>query len=324
MPPKNLDKLTRVQTFAGEKVTVVKPGIALVMYSMADLNVVMTKAADVLEAYLDFVPKGSIVSIYAPPVDEFIPDHFIPFDASALHNLLNLLRVGPSSPDVEAVGFELAGTTDGQVGDYGASLGAINFDIEEDEESETSILRLEFPWNLLDNIDVGDLVDFLEKAARLFPYCSGNAGMSFNYSIGYTTAAREEIQKLLPRFLGFDSAYSSAQLMMRGKSPPAHWLNFLDSDLVMILGGEEKLHTELLECELRSIESGILIRGAKYPPIVDVNRQGFDIGQLPIVARAIQPVRFDEGSFTGLEDEDLGLAWLERFDNLSSRDWDNG
>ena len=324
MPPKNLEKLTRTRTFEGEEVIVVKPGIALVMYSVADLNVVMTTAADVLEAYLDFVPAGSIVSSYEPPADEFTPDQFVPFDASACRDLLNRLRVGPSSPDVEGEGFELAGTADGQAVDYGASLGAINFAIEEEEEPETSILRLELPWNLLDNMDVVDLVDFLERAARLFPYCSGNAGMSFNYTIGYTTAAREEIQKLLPRFLGFDSAYSSAQLMMRGKSPPAHWLNFLDADLVKALGGEEKLRTELLECEVRSLGSGVIIRGAKYPPIVDVNRQGSDIGQLPTVARAIQPIRFAEGSFAGLEDEDVGLAWLERFDNLSSRDWDNG
>lgn len=326
MPPNNLEKLTRVRTFEGEDIVVLRPGIALTMYSDAEFATVMTAAADVLQAYLDFVPTGAIVASYVPPSGEYAPDSFVPFTLPIRRNLLNQLRTGPPSADDEGYGFELTSTSDGQAGDYGVSLGAINFAVSEegDASNETSLLRLELPWNLLNNLDVSALVDFFQQASRLFPFCSGNAGMSFNYTVGYTTAARDEMQRLLPRFLGFDPAYSTAQLEMRGKSPPAHWLNLLDSNLVAALGGEERLRFELSECEVGSIDGGLLIRAAKYPPVIDVNRQGHDIGLLPVVARVLRPIRFNEAAFTGLSDMEYGQAWLERFDSLAPRDWDNG
>lgn len=324
MPPKNLDKLTRIRTYEGEDVVVLRPGIALNMYSVAELAAVMTATADVLEAYLDFVPTGSIAASYAPAEDEYTPDEFVPFDASAERKLLDQLRAGPPSPDDENYCFELIATLDGQAGDYGVSFGGINLAVAEDADNDTSILRLELPWNLLDRLDVSALVDFFERAANRFPFCSGNAGMSFIYAGGYTGAAVDEIQKLLPRFLGFDSIYGSPYLEMRGKSPPVHWLNLLDGELVAVFGGDEKLRSELSGCEVRSIGSGVLIRAAKFPPVVDINRQGRDIGRLPIVARALQTVRFDDSTFTPLPDKESGQAWLERFDNLPSSDWDNG
>jgi hypothetical protein len=100
-------------------------------------------------------------------------------------------------------------------------------------------------------------------------------------------------------------------------------LNLLDGNLVEALGGEENLLSKLEGCEVKRLESGMLISAAKFPPVVDVNRGGLDIGRLPTVARVLKPIRFDEGLFAGLQDADSGQAWLERFDNLASRDWDN-
>ena len=111
---------------------------------------------------------------------------------------------------------------------------------------------------------------------------------------------------------------------MRKKSPPANWLNLIDGERMQALGGEEKLRSELEGCEISRLGSGLLIRAAKFPPVVDVNRQGPDIGGLPTVARALRPIRFGEGLFAGLQDADAGKEWLERFDQLDSSDLDNG
>jgi hypothetical protein len=323
MPPKDLDKLTRIRTYEGEDVVVLRPGIAITMYSQAEVGEVMIAAADVLEAYLDFVPPGAIAALYEPPSDEYSPGEYVQFNSSTRRDLLDDLRAGPPSLDVGGDGFELTATSNGHAGDYGAMLGAINFTDADVANKVTSLLRLELPWNLLDTIEVDEPVDFFERVTKLFPFCSGNAGLSFIYTISYTTPAKEELQKLMPRFHGFDCDYNTAQLRMRGKSPPAHWLNFLDADLVAALGGEEALRSKLSECEVRSVSGGVLIRAAKFPPVVDVNRQGTDIGCLPSVARVLRPVRFDKATFVGLPDAQSGQAWLDRFDDLASGDWDN-
>ena len=120
-----------------------------------------------------------------------------------------------------------------------------------------------------------------------------------------------------------DSAYDGAQHKMRGKSPPAHWLNFLDAGLVETLGGEGALWTELEGCDFRSVASGLVIRSARYPRVADSNLQWPDIGLLPVVANALGSVRIEDPTFVGLPNAIAGRGWLERFDSLSAGTWDN-
>ena len=324
MPPRDLDKLTRRQSYKGSERILVRPGIAMILYSQAELTSVMIAAAEVLQTYLDFVPHSAIAALYAQPPEDDLGGSFLPFDAAARRHLFDSLRAGSLSAGDAGYGCVLSATLDGQAGDYGFTLGAVNLESEDVDESETSFLRLQLPWNLLDKIDVEALVDFLATAAERFPFCCGNAGMSFIHTIAYEVEARREIQKLLPRFLGFDSAYDWAKLEMRGKSPPAHWLNFLNSDLLAALGGEARLRLELDGCTIKQLGSGLLIRAARFPPVVDVNRRGLDIGRLPVVARVLKPVIYNEAGFIGLPDEDSGQAWLDRFDDQAPLSWDNG
>lgn len=323
MPPIDHKKFSRTLSYDGRDVVILRPGIALVLYSHAELPAVMQATANVLLAYLDFVPPDAIAAKYEDGPDEYTPGRWIAFNPATRAALLAELRSGAVSPEDEGYGFVLIAKSDGQAGRYGVKFGGINFAANEDEENETSILRLEFPSNLLDTVDVTSFLDFVVRAAALFPFCCGHAGFSFIYTLAFVPEAREEIDKLLPRFLGFDTGHTSMQLDMRGKSPPAHWLNLLDLDLVRAVGGEEKLRLELDGCEIKHLGSGVLIRAAKFPSVVDVNRGGLDIGRLPVVAWVLKPIRFDEGLFVGLNDADSGQAWLERFDKLAPRDWDN-
>lgn len=316
--------LTRTRAFGSESLVIVRPAVALVMYSYDNLARVMAAAADVVEAYLGFVPAGVIVASYEPPLDEHSPDGYVPFDAPAARGLLGQLRVGPPALDEdEGYGFELSATSDGQAGGYGVSFGGIDLANADDADSETSMLQLDVPWPLPEAMNAEALVDFFERVANLFPFCAGNAGLSFNHTVGYTTPAWDEAQKLLPRFLGFDATFGSPQLAMRGKSPGAHWLNFLGAELVDALGGEERLRAQLSGCELRKVRDGLLVRAARLPPVVDVNRGGPDVGRLPVVSRTLRPVRFDSARFSPLPSHERARAWLRRFDERPAGDWDN-
>ena len=323
MPHHQLETLSRTISFQGRDVVIVRPGIAFILYSSADLASVMSATAEVLIAYLDYVPPSSVIATFRPGVDEYTPGRWVQFDENVKTQLILDLRSGRWSEEDEGYSFVLSATADGQAGGYGVSFGGIDLSGEMAEETETSLLRLEFPCDLPDSMDMDSLFNFFARTAEMFPYCSGNAGMSFIHTVSWIPEARETICKLLPRFLGFEPSHDSAQLEMRGKCPAAHWLNLLDWDLVSALGGEEKLRSDLDCCEIQRLESGILIRAAKFPPIIDVNRGGRDIGCLPSVARVLSPIRFDEALFAGLGDTESGKAWLERFDNLVSRDWNN-
>jgi hypothetical protein len=339
MPLADLEKLSRTVSHGGKDISILRPGIALTLYSGADLPTVMRATADVLREYFDFIPAGSIAAIYKQGADEYTPGHWVRFDADERNRLMTELLSETASPQDGGYGFVLSATLDGQAGNYGARFGGIDFTIakeeEEDEEGDededaegeengTSVLRLELPWNLLDDVPVDSLIDFIQRAAKNFPFSSGHAGLSFNHTVSFVPEARDWVDKLAPRFLGFDSAHPSMQHELREKTPPAHWLNLLDATLVQALGGEAKLQSELKGAEVKRLGNGVLIRGAKYPPVGDVNRGAPDIGHLPTVARAIKPIRLDEGLLAGLRDAERGKAWLERFDNLKSRDWDNG
>jgi len=327
------EALTKTRSYEGEHVVVLRPSIVLTLYSAAPLGDVMIASADVLEAYLDFVPPDAIVSRYAPPSDEYSPDGFDPFGTGERAQLLQELRSGtPPAPDADddfaddsGYGFELAATLDGAAGHFGARLGAIAFDPDnEDDDTATSLLQLHWPADWLEQHEVDALVDFVAQAANQFPFCTGNAGMSFSYTVGYTSAAREEMQALLPRYLGFDPAYGSTQLVIRDKTTPAHWINLIDAKLLAELGGKLQLESALAGCELRDLaQGGLLIRGAKLPPVADVNRLAPDVGLLPVVANALKPTRFDDASETGLVDAQAAADWLERFDALPVGPFDN-
>lgn len=325
MQATDLESVSRTLLYDGRKVVILRPCIAVVLFSHADFTTLMTATADVLLTYLDFIPPGSIHSQFepGPDDDEYTPGTWVAFDSAKRLRLISELRNRPLSQDNRAYSFLLSATPDGQAGDYGVNFLGMNFDLVEGYDDATSVLRLELPWNLLATVTVDALVNFIERASALFPFCCGHAGMSFIQPATFVPEAREEIHKLLPRFIGLDCAHSSIRLRMRGKTPPPHWLTILDDHLIGMLGGEQKLRLALDGCDINRLQDGLLIRAAKFPPVGDVNRGALDIGRMPVVASALKPIRFDEALFVGLKDADSGQAWIDRFNNLAPREWDN-
>lgn len=322
MPPKNLESLRRTSIRFKQECTAVQPGLAVLLYTTAELDRATTAAADILEAYLTFVPDGSIKAIYHIGENEY-SSGFVPFDAAARNQLLYDLRRGPVLIDEDGYDFVLSATMDGQAGQYGCRFRGTTIPDPDDFPDETSLIRLEFPWDYLDTVDVDIFVGFVKDVAELYPFCTGHAGMSFINTIVYEPAARAEIAKIVPRFLGFDCAYDWTYVYMRGKVPPAHWIQLLDLVTVERLGGENRLKQALQGCEIHDLSQGLLVRGAKYPPVGDVNRLALDIGLLPAVAKVLAPVRYDEPNELGLGSDTAGKAYLRRFDERKSRDWNN-
>ncbi len=333
----DLDSLmARTVCFADDRVTVVRPGLALVLYSYAPFGEVMRASADVLDLFVNVVPSGTRLYSYGPPDDAGAPDDFLAFGPSERATMLRQLRTGAVSNDDEGFGLAIYSTDDGQAQQYGFQLGAIDVDADEEgsmdgdespsqsaELTETSMLRLEFPWDLVESRRAEQFLEFVTRVANVFPFCSGTAGFSHLYTVGYATAARQEIQNLCRRFIGFDTAYSSAQLAMRRRSPSVHWLNLIDGDLLAKLGGYVELAQRLGPCQLVNLAGGVLIRSARFPQVADVDRGALDIGCMPLVAKALEPIRMTAGDYVGLPDRESGLAWLARFDRLADKDWEN-
>ncbi|HEX5745799.1 MAG TPA: type VI immunity family protein [Archangium sp.] len=324
MTRRELSFLAKTRAYDGDEVVVVRPGMALLLYTAAPLPAANAATADVLESYLRFIPEGAIATTYVTSEDEYVQGGWEPFDLGRRTHLLNDLRTMPVTEDIEGYGFVLSSSSDGQAGQFGARYRGSTL-AEPIFPNETSLLRLEFPWDFLNTVEDSVFLAFIREAAELFPFSTGHAGMSFIYTISYEVEAREEIQKLVPRFLGFDPAYDWVKNWMRGRVLTAHWLNLLDNETAEALGGEEKLRSALEGCEVQRLRNGLLIRGARHPPVGDVNRGAGDLGLLPLVAKVLRPRRFEHSAplHLGLPDEAAGQAWLERFDLRPALAWDN-
>jgi hypothetical protein len=154
---------------------------------------------------------------------------------------------------------------------------------------------------------------------------SGHAGLTFKTTPGSQGDAASEIFKRLPRYFGFSPCDFSLRNEMLGHTFVAHWLNYVDQGLAASLGGPNAIVSSLPECDVRKLKKGLLIRGAKLPPIGDINRKAPDLGRLPEVSRLLKPTRLDiETTYLANDDPtfDAG-AWIERMDELDARAWDN-
>lgn len=322
MPIQNPDLLSRILTFNTGPTLIVRPSVSMVFYTRANYVAVKAAVADALQIYLRLVPAGAIAGIHEPVIDPDTGREWSPFDAAAHGALLQDLR--HTLHEEEDFNFVLSATLDGQAGDYGVAFSGINFDTAQDVEEAESVLRLDFPWNLLDLMPADTIVECFENFARLFPTCSGHAGMSFIHPMTFMPYSGDEIAKLARRFLGFDLSHDFVALEMRNKVLTAHWLNLLDAERLAILGGETYVTGALADCELRPLGSSLVIRSAKLPPIVDMNRSGPDAGRLPEVARLLKVIRFANPLLVGMGDSESGQEWLDRLDELLPRPWDNG
>jgi hypothetical protein len=294
------------------------PALCAFFYFSAPVHEIAAELAAGVEAYVDYVGLDALVSYSAPSGDWKVLTKR-QYDKDLRH-----LRNFPA--DHIAVTIDYEAGQGGEPGPFGIYLDA-DKDRGETWKDLTNHLRLDFPVDWLDSHDVEEFMALIVRIAEFEHVQTANVGYAFKSTSGSEGDAVSRIFEKIPRYLAFDPCDLGIRYHMQGHTFTAHWLNYLDDDMADELGGPDAIVEALPGCEVRKLAKGVLIRGAKLPPIGDSNRKAPDIGRLPDVARLLAPTRLDlsDTGFAG-EAEDHGFdaeAWMERLDTLASTDWDN-
>jgi hypothetical protein len=291
------------------------PALCGFLYFTADIHIVAKELANGIERYVELVGLDVLKSYVANSGD------WKPMTKSRLDRDLKHLRNFPK--DHIAVEIEYDAAEGGEPGNFGLYIDADEED--EDFEKRMSLFRFDFPAQWLEEHDVDQFIEFISNMVQLPHVQSAHVGYTFKSTSGSVDDAIVEVHKKLPRYLGFSPCDFELRYEMLGKTFTAHWLNYVNDDLAASVGGPNGIAEALPNCDVRRLKKGVLIRGAKLPPIGDRNRKAPDIGNLPEVARLLKPTRLEveETYFaTGNPDFDA-VKWIERMDDSEERPWDN-
>jgi hypothetical protein len=306
----DLDVLT-VRNVRGN--CIARPALSLFLYSNKSVHDLGSFAADTVELYLEYVGT-EVLKTYVGNNGELRD-----LTVRRLSRDFRQLRTFPKT--LGASWIEYDSDPDGWVGEYGVLLYATDFSRYDHERESDNLLRLDFPPDYWRQRGLEAFIDFVVRISNTFPIESGNAGYSFKRTTGTKGVATGQINRLLPRYLGFDPCYQNVQYSMRGRTFGAHWINLMDDRLSTALGGFNAIAERLSEADVRQIDHGIFVRGSKVPPIGDSNRRAPDIGWLPEVSRVLKPTRV---GLTRMGNREFDARqWLARFDDMEVRPWDN-
>ena len=311
-----VDSLTVQERYQGTERVLVRPGVSLFLYCDERTPKMGPNIAEAVSRYLEFIKPTSLRAylsnngLHKPLANRQVTKDF------------KLLANMPA--DYEDFRLRYTESLSGDAGTH--EIYYISFLDSHDKDSviptKLNLLRMEFPFEILDQVGVEEFIAFVIEIAETVPFQSGNAGYAFHLDMTHPEDAADAVVRLLPRYVGFDSSYEFATLYMKDCTPSAHWINLLSEEMVGRIGGVKAVRDALPTSDIRVLKNGVLIRSARLPPIGDVNRQSPDIGCLPDVARLLRPTRIElEG--LGMPSEIFdSMAWLARFDTMPSKNWD--
>jgi hypothetical protein len=313
---KTLDSLTVVERYQGKERVLVRPGISVFLYCDVRTSEMGPSIAEAVTRYLAFIKPTSLKT--------YLSNNGLhkPLSARQVTKDLNLLRHMPADYEDYRLRY-----TDSVTGDAGTHeiyyLSYLDSHAKDAViPSKLNVLRMEFPFGVLDQVGIEEFIAFLIEIADVLPFQSGNAGYAFQRDMTHPRDAALAVVRLLPRYQGFDPSYTDAALEMKNHTLTAHWINLLNDKMVAKLGGVKAVRAALPTSDIRELKNGVLIRSARLPPVGDVNRQSPDIGCLPDVARLLRPTRVEITGF-GLPRQTFdAMAWLARFDAMPSKNWD--
>jgi len=288
---------------------------AFFYFGKEDIHSNAEEIGNAIEKYVNYVGINSLTTYLATS------GRWKEMTKRVLNKDLKLLRDFP--PDYEMLKIEYEAGEGGEPGPFGVyAFGRQKTSLWGEL---TSHLRFSFPVDWLESHEIDEFIDFIVGIVEMKHIQSANVGYALKSTTGSSDEAIYDIQKKIPRYLGLDPCYIDTCYHMLGHIFTAHWLNYLDEDLAGKLGGSDAIIESLPDCDVRQLSKGVLICGAKSPPIGDSNRKAPDIGCLPDVARVLKPLRLDvsEIGFVDEEENFDAVAWIERLDNLDARPWDN-
>jgi hypothetical protein len=291
------------------------PALCSFFYFRDYVHEVAGELADGLERYLGLVGLGTLKSYAAKSGD------WKPMTQRQLNRDVKQLRDFPK--DHEAIHIRYDAGEGGEPGGFGVHISANIRD--EIFPNKAGLLRVDLPPQWLENHEVEEVIDFVSGTCQMPHVESAQVGLTFKTTPGSLGDAKAEILHKLPRYFGFSPCDFSLRNEMLGHTLTAHWLNYIDDDLAASVGGPRTIVKALPECDVRKLAKGVLIRGAKVPPIGDINQKAPDLGRLPEVARLLKPTRLDIGAtYLAHEGPDFNAAkWIGRLDDLDPRPWDN-
>jgi len=311
MPGTDLRKLVTKIKDDGESFVVVRPGIVASFYVTTPFRTFAPKLAETVEAFLEFVGRGVLTSYMAEDGTRK------PLTEKRLARDLGILRNPPKSAD--GLDWEYSSEPNGGAGELALFMAAA--DVDDDFPEQTSLIRLEFGENAVDELGDKVLRSFLVDQANVLGAQSGNVGLGFKYAEPFTDEAIPKVNALLPRYLAFDPCFNDAADLMRDRTYTAHWLNFLDKSMFRKCGGEKALASAAPGAKADTVGSTVVIQSSRVPAVGDRNRKSPDLGNMPGVARFLKPLRLP---LDGLGDDEFDVeAWLARFDDLPNQAWNN-
>lgn len=308
----DLSPLRRTLTKRGVEENSVGPVMALTLYCDKPLHEVAPRAAAALREYIGAIPADVMRSCQ-------LEDRIGKMSKQRLPRDLRHLEQPAKHEDV--LGLLYSSSAAGPPGDFGVDIFLADEDREPVEWTWSQLLRFEFPWDSAEGERCGPFMDTLIRIASLVPFSVGYAGFGFSYLNG-DRFAREQVNAMLARYLGFEHSRQGVHTRMRDRTPRAHWLNFVSRKIIDQLGTPPEEAFRNTEVQVRPVDAGVVVRAAKLPPVGDVNKGATDVGDMPLVASWLKPLRFVPPPFGGTSDFDA-KQWVSRLDTVARGPWNN-
>lgn len=193
---------------------------------------------------------------------------------------------------------------------------------DEEEANPVGALRLMLPIDFISK-SPEIFVDLVENLIKKLKFESGHAGYALNWDPeGDMEAEADQTMRFISkRFPGIDLSDLDATLIaMQNVNSPGikciNWLTLLGNELTDMVGGVNSVKKGTVNCTVRKLDAGILIRAGEKPDIGDQNRKKkltsyHSIGKLLARYRIGGYEIFSSGESAG---ENATEEWLGRFD----------
>jgi Protein of unknown function (DUF3396) len=183
------------------------------------------------------------------------------------------------------------------------------------EPRATSAVSFWLPTEYLEEHGPGRVRDLALELASLLPFCSGNAGLSFNCDTGLV-GVKDAVHELRFRYPGMDVSdvsWNSLHIGTRVRGPS--WLTFLGQPLLGEFGGASGLrdllhHPETMVQELEGDRAVVTL--GSWPEAGDTE-QGHRLPAYRELARVLEPWLYHESQSHASAPIEDTLRWERRF-----------
>lgn len=286
-----------------------RTGVTLAFFLPMPFHASSEDVARVVDAYLRFIPQGSIkwasVGADSERWSEITPKTF-----DKCKKLLGAEGVS----ERELTAFEWGdGDNGGDAPGYG--LKVVGNPPDEDLPLEQNLIEMHFPWDYLTSKREA-FVAFSRSVAALIPYYSGYAAPTLQWAEAKATMAFAEAAALITRHPGLDVSQNELGRSDLGdKSRGGRWLTFLGPNLIKTLGGRAAIAQAVADAaEVIDAGRGLLLRAGTEPEFGDKDLN-IDVPRLRRVVELLEPVTLNEGPIfeSYFDDDTFAKAWTSRF-----------